>query len=65
MHMKEAIDIFAQIQMILARRLAGDLNDSQVVVEITKVMDTPDVMAISLGLLDDDDRLPDGEDRHR
>jgi hypothetical protein len=56
---KSPVELFAEIQMILARRLAGDLNDRQCVEEITKVMDTPDVAAISLGLLplDEDDDL--------
>jgi hypothetical protein len=56
---KSPVELFAEIQMILARRLAGDLNDRQCVEEIIKVMDTPDVAAISLGLLplDEDDDL--------
>jgi hypothetical protein len=54
--MKSAAQIFGDIQMILARRLAGDLNDSEVVQKISDMMGTADAVSISLEDLAPDTR---------
>jgi hypothetical protein len=61
MGVKTPAQIFGDIHMILARRLAGEINDAQCVALIAQIMDTPDVAVVSLDMVRDSERRPDGE----
>jgi hypothetical protein len=59
--MKTAAQLFGEVQMILARRLAGELNDSETIERISDLMDSDDAVTVSLDLAPDPGQSMDGE----